>query len=107
MGKAPRCSRRRDVRCREDRPLTTPGRPTSQSLNSARFALRDPARIRDNLERGPALPGFLLSSDPVVDALFEDVERQGAGIKYLVVEGPNVEFSAERRLRLRSQLEDL
>src|SRR4051794_39125555 len=55
----------------------------------------------------PPHSGLLPRGDELVDPLFQDVHRQGAGAEHLVVEGADVELAAELALRLLAQLENL
>src|ERR1039458_6397526 len=49
--------------------------------------------------------GFLLR-DPRIDAVAQHVQRQGAGVQHLIVEGAQVEVIAQSRLGPLAQLQD-
>src|ERR1017187_9053468 len=51
--------------------------------------------------------GCLLPRDPRIDALREHIQRQGAGVEHLVVEGAQVELVAQPRLRPVAQFQYL
>src|SRR3546814_5851669 len=48
-----------------------------------------------------------LRRDPIVDAPFEDIERHRTRFEHDVVEGPEIELVAERRLRAAAAFHDL